>query len=589
MPRTPEGDGAAVPFSLAPLSPATLIFGLLALGLLPGCSSPADLANSSPDVPATWEGGSITIEQLDERVRELPAARRRPAAGESLNDWVEARLADLVLPRIVLGRARESELASSPALALSARFEASQEIGRDHLFKLCPAEEIVDSDLSAAFERDYSDEPRPWILVRHIYKRALPSLPEGERAATHAEMTELARELDSGVSFVELARMHSDSETAKEGGLLGRISRHAPMEPRVREAAWALRDGEHSGVVEVANGFHVLLREQSGVEPPPTFEEVREELAQRETLQLREACGREVLRALGEATLVTVDRDALLQSEDPSRTALTIGDEPFTTEELAGLSSELEPLTLRTNRGELLRRFSESVLLVRDAVAADPSVEQRYAQLQSAALEEALVEVQWRREREAMVANRPESELRAHFEAHTDRFRTDLELDVGLILVSAGEAPGSRRALERAHALQRRILGGEPFEELAAEVSDHVSREQQGRLGSLPLPRLRVVLGSRGIVAAAELEVGEVSPPVRIHDQPVAAFGLVKLYGRTKPQLRTYEEARDDVIETLSGERVRQLDSELRERLLDESGLTFNERAIEEYVAGLGG
>ena len=339
--------------------------------------------------------------------------------------------------------------------------------------------------------------------------------------------------------------------------------------------------------MEVDNGFHVLLREQSGAEPPPTFDEVRAQIEQSEVLRRREACGREVLQTLGEATLVTVDRDALLQSAEPSRAALTIGDETFTTEELAGLSSDLEPLVLRTNRGELLRRFSESVLLVRAAVAADPDVGERFEKLQTAALEEALVEAQWRRERRAMVANRPESELRAHFEAHEDRFRTDLELDVGLILVSGGDAPGSRPALERAHALERRIRAGGSFEDLAAEASDHVSREEQGRLGPLSLPRLRVVLGSRGIVAATELEIGEVSAPVRIHDQPSAAFGLVKLYGRTEPQPRSFEEARGDVIETLSGERVRQLDAELRKRLLDESGLDFDERAIEEYVAAL--
>jgi hypothetical protein len=587
--KTPKGDGAAVPFSLATPAPAQLILALLAVTLLPGCSDPPGPAAQGSGALASWEGGAVTIEQLDARVRQLPVARRRPPGGTSLAEWVENEVAELVLPQIVLARARESELAGSPALELRARFEASQEIGRDHLLGRCPAQEISESDLRAAFDSGHSGEPTPWVLVRHIYKRALPGLSDDERARKRDEIARLVRDLDEGVSFIELARMHSDSETAKDGGLLGRISRHAPIEPRVRDAAWALRDGEYSKVVEVENGFHVLLREEHGVEPPPTFEQVREELVVSETLRLREACGREVLRSLGDATPVLVDRDALLQSDDASRTALTIGDETFTVEALAGLSSELQPLLLRTNRGELLRRFSESVLLVRDAVAVDPAFEERYGRLRAAALEEALVEVQWRRDRRAMVANRPEPELRAHFEAHEDRFRTDLELDVGLILVSAGDGPGSRPALELAHALERRILAGESFEDLAAEASDHVSREDEGRLGPLPLPRLKVVLGSRGIVAATELGTGEVSPPVRIHDQPAAAFGLIKLYGRTEPQPRSFEEARDDVIETLSGERVRQLDAELRERLIEESGLVFHRRAIEEYVAELRG
>lgn len=340
MLKIPEGDGTAVPFSLA-----AAILALLTVGALIGCLGPPDPGAPNVGVLATWAGGSVTVEELDARVRELPAARRRPTEGESLSDWVEAQILELTLPRIVLARARESDLAGSPALALRARFEASQEIGRAHLSVRCPAREIPERDLRTAFARDYSDEPQPWILLRHIYKRALPGSPESERVRTRELITQLRRELDDGVSFIELARMHSDSETAKDAGMLGRISRQAPIESRVREAAWALRDGEHSDVVEVANGFHVLLRERSGVEPPPTFEEVRDELAQSETLRLREACGREILAALGEATLVTVDREALLQSEDPSRTALSIGDETFTTDELAGLSSELNPIS----------------------------------------------------------------------------------------------------------------------------------------------------------------------------------------------------------------------------------------------------
>lgn len=580
MRSAPEGDGGAVPFSRL----AAAVAAVLALGLPAGCSPPPD-----PRVLASWDGGAVTVERLDARVRELPAERRRPAAGESLADWVAARAADLAVGDILLARARAADLASSPPLALAARFAASQEIGRGRLFALCPDAPVPEAELAAAFERDYAGAPRPWILVRHIYKRALPEASAAERDAARAELAALARELDEGVSFLELARLHSDSETAADGGLIGRISRQAPIEPRVRDAAWALADGERSGIVEVPNGFHLLLRESSGVEEPPAFEQVREEIARRAGLARREACGREVLAALGARTAVTVDREALLAAGDPARIALSIGDETFTAGELRGLSPEGQPLALRPNPGELLRKFSEAVLLVADARESDPGSAARYEDAYGRALERALVEAQWRGERRAAIAERPEAELRAHFEAHRDRFRTDLELDVGLILISAGGAAGARPALERAHALRSRIRAGEPFEELAAEASEHVSRERQGRLGALPVPRLRVVLGSRGIAAASELAVGEVSDPVRIHDPPAAAFGLVKLYARAEPRARSYAEARDDVIANLAGERVRQLDQEVRQRLLAASGFAVHSRAVEDYVAGLAG
>jgi hypothetical protein len=583
-----EGDDArAVPFPLGAAG------ALLALGLLTGCSAPPD-----PDVLASWSGGEVTVEQLDQRVRELPRAQRRPADGVGLDEWVAARAEDLALADILLERARAGDLATSPPLALRARFEASQQIGRQHLYSLCPEPAISEADLAAAFHREAAVEPRPWILVRHIYKRSLAQAPAAERAAVRAEMEGLVEQLDAGVSFIELARLHSDSETAADGGLIGRISRQAPIEPRVRDAAWALRDGERSGIIEVANGFHVLLRERSGVEEPPSFEQARDELARREVLKRRDACAREVLARLGAETPVSLDREALAGDGDPTRIALTIGEETFTADELAGLAPDLAPLAERPNPGELLRKFAEAVLLVADAGASDPASSERYAAACARALDHELVEAEWRSQRLAAVLARPESELRSFFDAQPDRFRTDLELDLGLILISstgapgasgARGAPGDRPALESALGLRRRIAAGESFEVLAGEHSEHASREVDGRLGNLPLPRLSVVLGSRGIAAASELAVGAISDPVRIHDSPAAAFGILKLYARTEPRARSFEEARADVIADLAGERVRQLDLEVRRRLLAASSFVVHRQAVEGYVAELGG
>jgi peptidyl-prolyl cis-trans isomerase C len=573
-----EGDDArAVPFLLGPYA------ALLVLCLLTGCSTPG-----APGVLASWKGGEITVEQLDQRVRELPAEQRRPAGGQSVGEWVAARAADLALTRILLERARDGSAALSAPLALRARFEASQQIGREHLATLCPEPSISEADLAAAFERDNPGQPRPWILVRHIYKRSLPGAPAAERAGVRAEMTRLVAQLDAGVSFIELARLESDSETAPDGGLIGRISRQAPIEPRVRDAAWALSDGERSGVIEVANGFHVVLRERSGVEEPPTFEQARHELAHRQALNRREACAREVLRGLGAKTAVFLDRDALAARDNASRIALTIGEETFTVGELSGLSAEFVPLAECPNPGELVRKFSESVLLVADARESDAASVESYAQILVRSIDRELVDAEWRDQRIATVLARPEAELRSYFEASADRFRTDLELDLGLILISSSDG-GRRAALEEAYSLYRRISAGESFARLAEERSEHVSREVEGRLGSLPLPRLRVVLGSRGIAAASKLAEGEVSEPVKIHDPPAAAFGILKLYARTEPRPRSFEEAREDVIVTLAGERVRQLDLEVRQRLLDASSFVVHQQAVEAYLADLDG
>ena len=560
----------------------------LAAGALAACGPPA-----VPGVLATFAGGEVTVARLDALLRGLPAARRQPPADQPVGEWLEERIADAALSDVLLERARSSPLSLDPALLLRARYLASQEIGRRFLHRRCPPEEIAESELRQAFDRDFPREPQPWILVRHIYKRVSARASAGERQAARRALEEIEAALAAGASFVELARQRSDSETAEQGGLIGRISRQAPIEPRVRDAAWQLADGERSGLVEVDNGFHIILRVESGVSEPRSFEQVHDQLRQQMVVRRQGLCGNEILSELGRETPVTVDHEALGAGEcptcPPSEVVLSVGRESFTLEQLAGLSPDYGSLARLQRPVQVLRNFAEALLLAEAARVELPETGERFEQAREAALGKLLVDAQWRAERQRLMAGRPESELRAYYEEHTERFRSDLELDVGMILVSAGERPGRRAALARATELHERIRAGESFEALAREQSEHRSREQDGRLGPLPLPRLRVILGSRAIARVTALAEGEISAPVVIRDPPHAAFVLLKLYRRQDPRPRPYMQVRDELVAVLARERVRQLDAEVRERLREEIDMRVRPAAVEAYLAGLHG
>ncbi len=555
----------------------------LAAGVLAACGPPP-----SPDVLATYAGGEVTIARLDALLRNLPAARRQPPADQPVGDWIEERIADVAIPEVLLGRAQASTLSRDPALLLRARYLTSQEIGRRFLHQRCPPEEISETELREASSRLHPQEPRPWVLVRHIYKRVSPQASAAERRLVRRALEQIQDELAAGASFVELARQHSDSETAEQGGLIGRISRQAPIEPRIRDAAWALADGERSGLVEVENGFHIVLRVESGVAEPQSSEQASDQLRQQMVVGRQAACGREILSDLGGKTPVKLDREAL-GADEPSRVVLSVGEESFTLEQLEGLSPDGQALARVQGRGRLLRNFAESLLLAEAARVEAPETQERSGQAQEAALRKLLVDAQWRAERQRLVAGRPESELRGYYQEHAERFLSDLELDAGMILISAGQQPGRRPAMARAGALYERIRSGESFEAVAREQSEHRSREQDGRLGPLPLPRLRIVLGSQAIERVAALAVGEVSAPVPIQDPPRAAYVLLKLYGRQDPLPRSYPEVRDELIAVLAQERVQQLDAEVRERLLEEIEIRLRPAALDAYLAGLGG
>ncbi|HEX2669592.1 MAG TPA: peptidylprolyl isomerase [Polyangiaceae bacterium] len=111
---------------------------------------------------------------------------------------------------------------------------------------------------------DVSSQPAE-ISARHLlvsYKGALRASPGIGRskaeARTRAE--EAQKRAAAGEDFVELVKQYSDEPGAGErGGDLGKFDRQS-MVPAFANAAFALKVGEISTVVETQFGFHVIKR-----------------------------------------------------------------------------------------------------------------------------------------------------------------------------------------------------------------------------------------------------------------------------------------------------------------------------------------
>ncbi len=540
------------------------------------------------DVLATYDGGQVTVARLESSLSRQPEARRRPPADQPVEAWVEELLGDLAVREALLRRAQASELSRDPALLLSARFQASQEIGRIYVGRHCPSEEIPEEELRQVYRQQLAHEPRPWILLRHIYKRVSPAASPAERREVRSAMEEILAELAAGASFIELARRHSESTTAEDGGLIGRVSRRAPMEEAVLETAWSLADGQISGLIEVANGYHVVLREETGVEESQPFDQVRERIHRQVQRRRATACGQEILKRLSAGTEVAISSEVLQGDPRPGDELIRVGEEAFTVEQLAGLTPERAPVGELPNPVPLMRRLAEARLLATAAEAEDPTaMGERFEQAEELARKRLLLAAEWRVRREALVAGRPEAELRRYYETNRERFQTDPVLDLGILLLIA-QRPAAPRALqERILEVSRRIEDGESFEALAEELSEHESRERGGRLGPLAWSRLKVLLGSVAVAATAGLGPGEVSAPVLIRKPPDSAYAILKLFSRQEPRPRDFEDVRPELIATLAGEDLIPLEKEARSTILDEIRFRVHKRAFRAYLASL--
>ena len=121
----------------------------------------------------------------------------------------------------------------------------------------------------------------------HILINADKNAPAPEREAARAKAQALLAEVQKSPNqFAELARKNSqDSGSAAKGGDLDFFGRGAMVKP-FEEAAFALKKGETSGLVETEFGFHIIRLTDIKQPEQKSFESQRAKLEQEVRAQL---------------------------------------------------------------------------------------------------------------------------------------------------------------------------------------------------------------------------------------------------------------------------------------------------------------
>ena len=136
------------------------------------------------------------------------------------------------------------------------------------------------------------------VRASHILVR----VPEGTAAARKEELRKKADALlgrvRSGEDFATLARKSSeDPGSASKGGDLGPFGR-GQMVPAFEQAAFSLKPGEVSGVVESPFGFHIIKVSEKTPPRKVSFPEVKERLKQEMVQQKRQQAQQSFLNSL---------------------------------------------------------------------------------------------------------------------------------------------------------------------------------------------------------------------------------------------------------------------------------------------------
>lgn len=263
---------------------------------------------------ARVNGAEISLERLErffeERLEEagrLPASIRSPSTYTSLKRealdelvrrellWQEARRRKLVAPRqevdAALATFREKvpdpvrrrnllEAAGFTEDGYAEYVRRELSIRRFVEADVARKVKVTDADVRAYYHDHVDDFTEPVaIRARHVLVKAAPEAPAERRAEARQRIETVLAAAQGGSDFAELARQHSEDDTAAAGGDLGWFSR-GRMVPPFEAAAFALEPGGISGVVETQFGFHVVKLEGRRPEVVHPEAEVRERIRQ---------------------------------------------------------------------------------------------------------------------------------------------------------------------------------------------------------------------------------------------------------------------------------------------------------------------
>jgi len=243
--RPPAPPAAAAPRPAAPTAPAA-------------AQKPADA------VIARVGTDDIHASELSEAAQALPEELR----GMPPTALYPILLDQLIDRRVIAIAARKQGLEHDPAVQrMVAR--ATDSAMQNALLTREIAPTLTDEAIRARYERDFAGKPgETEVRARHIL------------VADEDTAKKVIAELKGGADFAELAKKYSTDPGAQTGGDLG-FFKKGDMLPEFSGAAFALKPGETTQTpVQTRFGWHVIQVEEVRNAPPPTLDQVRDEIRQ---------------------------------------------------------------------------------------------------------------------------------------------------------------------------------------------------------------------------------------------------------------------------------------------------------------------
>ncbi len=291
-----------------------IVLAALCFFILPG-SAPADEAavesSSSDETVAVVNGDKVTRGQVDRELRGYQ--QRMMRSGQSLNAenlaGMREQVVEGLIDRALLYQASVKEGITVSQEEVDERFDEirgqfpSEDAFQSALGQMGVTDKAIREELHGGlavqklidmrFEKTgeiskeearlfYDSRPEAFagpeqVRARHILIQVQPDDGEEARQDALKTLEEIRVQGEGGKDFGELAGEYSQCPSKNQGGDLGYFPRGKMAKP-FEDAAFALKPGEVSEVVQTQFGYHLIKLEDRKAEGTIPFEEVQERL-----------------------------------------------------------------------------------------------------------------------------------------------------------------------------------------------------------------------------------------------------------------------------------------------------------------------
>ncbi len=390
----------------------------------------------------------------------------------------------------------------------------------------------------------------PQIRASHILIGYLDPNGNQDTAYAVARMDTVLNRLKAGENFSDLARMYSDDPGSKaSGGDLGFFERRM-MVPEFDEAAFNLKVGEMSPIVKTGYGLHLIL--VTDVKPYPTFDEDKENLKKmyrqirynneyaellKKTRENYNYTENEQLFALLESMSDTIDvtkgyYNAEWRNEFKDSTAFTLENYSWSIDSLIeNMNKRYEFLNQKITYSLLsdgaVKMANDRVLAIDAKYLAKRNEE--FARL----MEDYRNGIYIFKLQEIEVWNKIKNDstlLVQFYEKNKAGYIWPDRVEFAEIFVKNDSL---------AKAVYKEAMSGADFESLAGKYTERSN--MRGKMGKHPL---QDVNSSPLYKEANKLSEGIVTAPISID----GGYSIIKVYKKDKSRIKTYEEAKPEVL-----------------------------------------